>query len=161
MKKEKDMNENMAMNEGVQMMHREMTALQGEAPHGVGGLRVRQVSLESLSVLQMVGSPLAPVLNAALSGTPLGDAAPAVTAVDISVICWAHVEDADEVLRVALQCAPGFDEPARAAALPFVRAWSMELVGEVMQRILGDANRVAAAAFEARAPEYGDSKKNS
>lgn len=136
-----------------------MTALQGEHPSRVGEQTMRRVSLESISVLQMVGSPFAPVFNAALNGESI--ATPDVSAVDIAVFAWAHSAPEDDVLGVALECAPDFTTPAVRAAMKYVRGWSMDEVAEVVEYAMRDARAVAAATFDLAAPDYGhgDSKK--
>ena len=108
-----------------------MTALQGEHPHHVGERPMRRVSLESIGVLQMVGSPFAPVFNAALNGESI--ATPDVSAVDIAVFAWAHSAPEDDVLGVALECAPDFTTPAVRAAMKYVRGWSNEEVAAVVE----------------------------
>lgn len=142
-------------------VHNQLTALQGERPHRVGSKAMRRVSLESVSVLQLVGSPFAPVFNAALNGEKVGEA-PTATAVDIAVFAWAHSAPADEVLHTALTCAPGYAAPAVDAALRYIRDWSMEEVGAVVQFAMRDAVATSAANFDMAAPDYGggDSKKN-
>lgn len=138
-----------------------MTALQGEHPSRVGEQEMRRVSLESVSVLQMVGSPFAPVFNAALNGEAVTQ--PKATAVDIAVFAWAHSAPADEVLHTALQCAPDYSAPAMESAMKWVRGWSMEEVAAVLEYAMRDAQAVMAANFDAAAPNYGSAggvKKN-
>lgn len=130
-----------------------MTALQGEQPGKLGERVMRRVSLESISVLQMVGSPFAPVFNAALNGESIEP--PTTTAVDIAVFAWAHTAPEDEVLQTALQCAPDFTVPATRAAMQWVRNWSMEEVAAVIEYAMRDARAVAAANFDMAAPDYG------
>lgn len=130
-----------------------MTALQGERPHRVGERNVRRVSLESISVLQMVGSPFAPVFNAALNGETM--AMPAVSAVDIAVFAWAHSAPEDDVLGVALQCAPDYATPAVRAAMQYIRGWETGEVATVVEHAMMDARAVAAATFDLAAPDYG------
>ena len=130
-----------------------MTALQGEHPNRIGERSIRRVSLESISVLQMVGSPFAPVFNAALNGETADT--PQVGAVDIAVFVWAHSAPEDDVLGVALQCAPDFAQPAIRAAMQHVRGWSTDEVAEVVQYAMRDARGVLAASFDMAAPDYG------
>ena len=139
------------------------TALQGEAGHKLGGgHEMRRVSLESVSILQLVGSPFAPVFNAALNGEAVTET-PAATAVDIAVFAWAHSAPADDVLQVALMCTPGYAAPAVEAAMRYIRTWSVDEVGEVLRYVMADAQAVQAANFDMAAPSYGEknSKKNS
>lgn len=149
------------MNETERTIHNNMTALQGENAHKFGNVAMRRVSLESVSVLQLVGSPFAPVFNAALNGEALGEL-PKYTAVDIAVFAWAHSAPPDDVLEVALNCAPGYAAPAVQAAMQYVRAWSMDDIGRVVGYAMQDAKAVQAANFDMAAPDYGqrDSKKN-
>ena len=141
------------MNETERNVHNAMTARQGEQPSRVGKQNMRRVNLESISVLQMVGSPFAPVFNAALNGETYQ--APATTAVDIAIFAWAHSAPEDEVLQTALQCAPDFAVPATRAAMQWVRSWSMEEVAAVIEYAMRDAKAVAAANFDMAAPDYG------
>lgn len=147
------------MNETERETQNHMTALQGEHPHHVGERPMRRVSLESIGVLQMVGSPFAPVFNAALNGESI--ATPDVSAVDIAVFAWAHSAPEDDVLGVALECAPDFTTPAVRAAMKYVRGWSNEEVAAVVEYAMRDARAVAAASFDLEAPSYGpgDGKK--
>lgn len=141
------------MNETEREMHNHMTALQGENAGRVGEQIMRRVSLESVSVLQMVGSPFAPVFNAALNGETV--TAPEVSAVDIAVFAWVHSAPEDDVLGVALQCAPDYATPAIRAAMQYIRGWSMEEVAAVVEFAMRDARAVAAATFDLAAPDYG------
>ena len=130
-----------------------MTALQGEHPTRVGERSMRRVSLESISVLQMVGSPFAPCFNAALNGETISQ--PQVSAVDVAVFAWAHSAPEDDVLGVALQCAPDYATPAVRAAMQYVRGWSADEVAAVVEYAMRDARAVAAANFDMEAPDYG------
>ena len=103
--------------------------------------------------MQMVGSPFAPVFNAALNGETI--AAPEVSAVDIAVFAWIHSAPEDDVLQVALQCAPDFAAPAIRAAMKYIRGWSMEEVAKVVEYAMADARAVVAANFDMAAPDYG------
>jgi hypothetical protein len=148
------------MNETEREITNHMTALQGDHPHAVGGQQMRRVSLESVSAMQMVGSPFAPVFNAALNGETI--AAPEVSAVDIAVFAWVHSAPEDDVLQVVLQCAPDFAAPAIRAAMKYIRGWSMEEVAKVVEYAMADARAVVAATFDLEAPNYGgDGKKKS
>lgn len=146
-------NTHTTMNDTERNVHNTMTALQGEQPSRVGTQNMRRVNLESLSVLQMVGSPFAPVFNAALNGETI--APPTTTAVDIAVFAWAHSAPEDDVLQTALQCAPDYALPAMRAAMQWVRSWSMEEVAAVVEYAMRDARAVAAANFDMAAPDYG------
>lgn len=145
------------MNETEREAHNQMTALQGEHPTMVGKHAMRRVSLESISVLQMVGSPFAPVFNAALNGESVD--APQVSAVDLAVFAWAHSAAPDDVLGVALQCAPDFTGPAVRAAMQYIRGWSVDDVAAVVEYAMADARGVAAANFDMAAPDYGQGGK--
>lgn len=147
------------MNETERETHRYMTALQGETPHTNGTQSMRRVSLESLSVLQLVGSPFAPVFNAALNGEQAEP--PKVSAVDVAVFAWAHSAPADEVLTTALQCAPDYTAPAVRAALQHIRSWKPDEVATVVQYAMRDAQAVTATAFDAESPFAGGGKKKS
>ena len=141
------------MNDTERDTHNHMTALQGEQPHRIGRQQVRRVNLESISVLQMVGSPFAPVFNAALNGETFQ--APATTAVDIAIFAWAHTAPEDDVLQIALQCTPDYADAAIRAAMRHVRDWSMQEVAAVIEYAMHDAKAVAAANFDMAAPDYG------
>lgn len=141
------------MNEIERTVQNSMTALQGEQESRLGQQSMRRVSLESIGVMQMVGSPFAPVFNAALNGETIEP--PTTTAVDIAVFAWAHSAPPDEVLQVALQCAPDYALPATRAAMQYVRGWSMEEVGAVVEYAMRDAQAVVAANFDMASPDYG------
>lgn len=148
------------MNSTERELSNSLTALQGEQPSAVGEQKVRRVSIESVSVLQLVGSPFAPIFNAALNGETV-EQSPVATAVDIAVFAWAHSAPADDVLHTALTCAPGYAAPAVEAAMRWIREWRMEDVAKVVQLAMREAQAVAAANFDMAAPSYGaDGKKN-
>lgn len=149
------------MNETEREIQNHMTALQGEHPNKMGEHTMRRVSLESISAMQMVGSPFAPVFNAALNGETIST--PEVSAVDIAIFAWIHSAPEDDVLAVSLQCAPDFTTPATRAAMKHIRGWSMEEVAAVVEYAMRDARAVAAAGFDLAAPDYGhgDGKKKS
>jgi hypothetical protein len=134
-----------------------MTALQGENEHTVRGYKVRRVSMESLGVLQMVGSPFAGVFSAALAGQEPEPVQPGP--LDCAIFAWAHAEDADTVLDVAMDCAPGVAEPAMQAAMRFIRGWSVEEVGAVIRLAKGELDAVQAASYDMAAPELAGGKK--
>lgn len=134
-------------------MHNQMTALQGEQPTMVGKHAMRRVSLESISVLQMVGSPFASVFNAALNGERI--TAPSVNAMDLTIFAWCHSAPEDDVLQVALQCAPDFANPAIKAAMQYTRGWHVNDVASVVEYAMRDAQAVSAANFDMAAPDYG------
>lgn len=124
----------------------------------VGDMLVREACLESLSVLQLVGSPFAAVVNGMLNGkatAPAGE----VSMVDIAVMAWAHAAEAEDVLQVALQCAPGYAAPAVEAALRFVRGMSTADVQRIMEVLTRGMERIRAASFDAAAPEHGKGGK--
>lgn len=135
-----------------------ITALQGEMPHKVKDKTVRRLSMESLGVLQMIGSPFAAAFSAALNGQQPESAQP--SSLDAVLLAWVHAEDEDTVLEVALECAPGVTDPAIAAAMRFIRGWSVAEVAQVIQFALGDLTAVQAASYDMAAPNYGDTKKN-
>ncbi len=135
-----------------------MTAMQGTLPYCVRGYEVRKLSLETLIVLQMVGSPVAPVISAAMNGkkpSPLND----LQMVDCVVIVWALTENPDDVLRVAHECAPGFAAPATTAAVQFTRGWSPDDVAAVINYVTEDLKATQAAAYDAEVPDMGGGKK--
>ncbi len=136
-----------------------MTALQGEVPHRVGEMNVRRLSIETLGVLQLVGSPFAAVFSAALRGQPA--AMPEVGAADIAVMAWVHAADAEEVLATALECSPGANAPAMAAALRFARGAGVPSALQVMRCVMSDLDALEASNFDMAAPELpGGAKKN-
>lgn len=136
-----------------------LTALQGESPHKVGGWSVRRLSIETLGVLQLVGSPFAAVFSAALRGR--STTMPEVGAADIAVMAWVHAADADEVLSTALECSPGANAPAMAAALRFARGAGVPSALRIMQCVMSDIDALEASNFDMAAPEMpGGAKKN-
>lgn len=135
-----------------------LTALQGEKPCLVAGHRVRRVSIETLGVLQLIGSPFAAAFNGALDNkrTPLPSSGP----LDIAVMAWVHAEDPDKVLDVALQCAPGAEEPAYRAALQFTREWSIQSMYDLLGYATSELTALRASGFDVAAPELpGATKK--
>lgn len=134
-----------------------LTALQGEQPNKIGDREIRRVSLETVSILQLVGSPFAPVFNAAMNNEEA--IMPKVTPVDVAVLAWIHGGDPDEVLNIALQCAPDFATPAIRAALQFVRKWSPEDMARVVEYAIADTRAIKAASFDVAAPDYPGVKK--
>lgn len=131
----------------------EMTAMAGDAPHRVNGRLLRRLSFESLGVLQMVGNPLAEAVRRALNGGE--PTLPEMSALDLAVLVWAHAEDPDRVLQVALECSPVHPLPAREAALRFTRGWSLADIPLCTRAIMEDLTSDRAAAFRASAPETG------
>lgn len=158
------------MDENTRTVTNHMTALQGEHPHTltptpipaaelVRGYHVRRVSIESLAVLQLVGSPYAAAYTAALNGEQAKQVRPGPA--DTAIFVWAHAEDPDKVLEIATQCTPEFADDAKVAALRFVRGWSIADASKVAAIAMGEATALQAAAFESEAPDYGQgTKKN-
>lgn len=138
----------------------EQTAFLGETPATVAGAgKLRRISAESLSVLQMVGSPFASVFSASMRGEQPEEIHPSIN--DICVFIWAHAEDADEVLDTALQCRPDCPTAAIRAAIRFCRQFELQDLGPLTQHIVGEALRLrAAASFDAKAPDIGAKKKH-
>lgn len=150
---------NTTMNETERELTNHMTAMQGEAPKTVNGHNVRRVDIESLSVLQLVGSPFAATFTAALNGAEVP--AMATGPLDIAMLTWVHAEDPDTVLRTALQCAPGMAEPAQEAALRFVRGWEVTAMLEVIAYAMDEKKALQASRFNMEAPDFGGgAKKN-
>lgn len=147
------MRKEMSMNETERAVINSMTAVQGELPNRVGGHDLRRVSLESISVLQLVGSPFAPVFNAALNG----ETVPPVKAdaVALAVFAWVHSAPADDVLHTALECTADYNAPAVEAAMRWIRGWTVEEVGAVVEAAMQDAKAVEAANFDMAAPSLG------
>ena len=141
------------MNKEERELTNHLTALRGELEPMVNGFAVRRVSMESLGVLQMIGSPYAAAFGAALAGQTPERVTPGP--VDSVLLAWVHAEDADRVLEVALDCAPGLAEPAVAAALRFIRGWKVEDVAAVIRYAMGDLAGVEAASYDMAAPELG------
>ena len=138
----------------------EQTAIIGETPATITDIgKVRRVSIDSISVLQMVGSPFASVFASSIRGEDAEEIKPSMT--DICVFIWAHCADPDEVLDIALQCRPDCPTEAVRAAVKHCRAYSLSDLSPIVNHILYEAVRLrAAASFEARAPELGTKKKS-
>ena len=149
------------MNENERVLTNHMTALQGEKPYTVEGHGVRRLGVESLSVLEMLGHPLAAPCVAVLNKKQ--PVMPELGMTDVAVLVWVLAEDPDEVLRVAMDCAPGFADPARAAALRFLRGWSCETITQAAALPLAEVKALAAAMYNQAAPGAGSAagaKKN-
>ena len=144
------------MNDTQRDIKNHMTALQGENEHTVNGYKVRRLSMESLGVLQMIGSPFAAAFGAALAGQEPERVQPGP--LDSILLAWVHAEDADKVLEVAMDCAPGLAEPAVQAAMRFIRGWQVEDVAKVIKLAMGELAAVQAASYDMAAPEYGGKK---
>lgn len=154
----------MVMDNDDRMRRNAETALQGERERVIGGVAVRPVSVESLSVLEMIGSPLVASIGAAVNGEPDpyggadGRMQPGrVQMVDVLVFAWVHVADQDEVLRVALGCRSGLSDLAVEAALRWSRGVSMAEINAACNSMLQDVEALKAAAFE---PVDSPGKKN-
>lgn len=136
-----------------------MTALQGEQPCLINGHRVRRMSMESVGVLQLVGSPFAMAATQAMDGKR--PEAPAVGGLDAAIVLWAHAEDPDTVLEIAADCAPGFSRPATMAALRFVRGWSVQDAEEALAYAMREITAIRAANYDMAPPDLGGrGKKN-
>lgn len=128
------------------------TALRGEHGYSVQGLKIRQISAESVGILQLLGHPLYRVYeaagrNAALPETQLG-------VLDLMLFVWVHSAPADDVLETALQCSRVDNSAAVRAACKYLRGTQPAALSDAVQRIVADgATRLAAAAFDARDPQ--------
>lgn len=153
----------MTENERYEVNH--LTAVQGEMPCKIGGREARHLTLETISVLDMAGSPVAAPIRAALNGVAMGEAAaaPEVHPHDLAVLAWAFCAPEDTVLGVALRCSAEYTAPAVEAALRYTRGWSLSEIGDVMPHVAREVKALQAAFFESGAPEHGErgSKKNS
>lgn len=149
------------MNEQTRNDVNHLTAMAGESTTRIGGHAARHLTLETISVLDMCGSPIAAPITAALNGRTESDA-PAIRPHDVAVLAWAFCAPEDDVLAVALGCTPRFNEPAVKAALQFTRGWSLEDMRAVVPHVEAEVRSLAAAFFESAAPDYGEpeSKKN-
>lgn len=138
-----------------------LTAMAGEAPVTLAGHPARHITLETISVLDMCGSPIAAPVTAALNGKA-EVAATTFRPHDVAVLAWAFCAPEDEVLEVALSCTPSFSEPAVKAALQFTRAWSLAELRSIIPHVEAEVRSLGAAFFESAAPDYGvpDAKKN-
>lgn len=149
------------MNENERVLTNHMTALQGEQPYTVEGHDVRRLGVESLSVLEMIGHPLAKPCVAVLNKRE--PVIPDLGVLDVAVLVWVLSEDPDEVLRVAMECAPDFSDPARTAALRFLRGWSPAAITQAAALPLAEVKALAAAMYSQAVPgasPAADAKKN-
>lgn len=130
-----------------------VTAVQGEAPVRMAGHEARHLSMETVAVLDMVDSPVAAPLRAALNGAGGGEAPGVMRAYDLAVLAWVFCAPEDDVLGVALMCSPGYNVPAVKAALQYTRGWSVAEVSAVVQHLAAEMKALRAAVFESAAPE--------
>lgn len=136
----------------------EATALRGDAPYMLGNLAVRRLSVESLGVLERIGSPLAAQFVAGINRAEAAAVSPGTN--DILKFIWAHAEAPDTVLGLALQCSPAYTAPVDEAALLFARhhLTSPEQLGEAVRYIMATDEELKAASFQAHAPEVSGGK---
>lgn len=159
------------MNETERQALNEHTAIAGangtqvEGLGSGGGLRLRAINMENLSVLELIGHPVARAMHAVMRG----EKAPQVemSLVDLNEFLWVLGADEQAVLDTALRCTPDAKLPATKAALEFVRSLGPMTpeMSDALSRAVGTAGlevkRVQAATFEADVPaELGGSKKN-
>lgn len=138
-----------------------LTAMAGETTARIAGHPARHITLETISVLDMCGSPIAAPISAALNGRQ-EQAAPTFRPHDVAVLAWAFCAPEDDVLAVALACTPAYKDPAVKAALQFTRGWTFADMRAVVPYVEAEIRGLAAAFFESAAPNYGetDAKKN-
>lgn len=149
------------MNEQERNEVNHLTAMAGESPACIGGHVARHITLETISVLDMCGSPVAAPIRGALNGVTV-DAAPSIRLHDLAVLAWAFCAPEDDVLTTALECTPSYNVPAVKAALKFTRAWQPSDLKGILVHVEGEIRALQAAFFESAAPDYGqkDAKKN-
>lgn len=149
------------MNEQTRNEVNHLTAMAGESSTRIAGHTARHLTLETISVLDMCGSPIAAPITAALNGRTEAEA-PAIRPQDVAVLAWAFCAPEDDVLATALSCTPRFNEPAVKAALLFTRGWSVADMRAVVPHVEAEVRALGAAFFESAAPDYGvpDAKKN-
>lgn len=148
------------MNEVERNEVNHLTALRGEQLGKIGGHDARHLTLETISVLDMCGSPVAVPIRAALNGTADAGAVRELRAYDLALLAWAFCAPEDEVLEVALDCTPAYSDPAIKAALKFTRGWQLADFRGVVPHVEAEMKALRAAFFEAAAPDYGgDSSK--
>ncbi len=124
-----------------------MTTLRGEEPRDFGGFKLRPVSVESLSILSMIGSPFARAVTDSLLGG--GDREPApVSLADVVLFAWVHAADPDEVLRLALGCRVGVSDVVTESALRWSRGLKMEDLVAAVKSLTEDQAAIRAASFE-------------
>lgn len=129
----------------------EVTSMEHDTPTVVGPqLKLRHISIEALTVLEMIGHPVATAMHAAMRGEQVP--ALELKVQDITELAWVLGDDPDVVLSVALSCTPSAKRPAVEAAVKFTRPFQ-DLQGW-MEQVAGvaglDAQKVAAAQFEAK-----------
>ena len=149
------------MNEQERNEVNHLTAMQGETTGCIGGHAARHITIETISVLDMCGSPIAAPIRAALNGQADG-AVQEIQPHDLAVLAWAFCAPEDEVLATALECTPAYKVPAVSAALRWTRGWTLADMRGVLPHVEAEMRALRAAFFESAAPDYGvkDTKKN-
>lgn len=149
------------MNEQERNEVNHLTAMAGESPARVGGYVARHITLETISVLDMCGSPIAAPIRGALNGVT-AETALSVRPHDLAVLAWAFCAPEDEVLATALECTPAYNVPAVKAALKWTRGWQLADLKDILPHVESEVRALQAAFFESAAPDYGvkDAKKN-
>lgn len=148
------------MNEETRNEINHMTAMAGESAARIGGHAARHITLETISVLDMCGSPIAAPIRFALNGQA-AEGIPVFRMHDLAVLAWAFCAPEDEVLEVALGCTPAYNEPAVKAALKWTRGWQLGDLKGIIPHVEAEMRGLQAAFFESAAPDYGvkDAKK--
>lgn len=138
-----------------------LTAMAGECPACIGSLPARHITIETISVLDMCGSPIAAPIRAALNGHA-AEGAPVFRMHDLAVLAWAFCAPEDEVLATALDCTPAYNAPAVQAALKWARGCQLSDLKGILPHVEAEMRALQAAFFESAAPDYGgkDAKKN-
>lgn len=148
------------MNEETRNEINHMTAMAGENTARIGGHAARHITLETISVLDMCGSPIAAQVRGALNGKVV-EMTQEIRLHDLAVLAWAFCAPEDEVLEVALDCTPAYNVPAVKAALKWTRGWQLGDLKGIISHVEAEARGLKAAFFESAAPDYGvkDAKK--
>lgn len=149
------------MNEQERNEVNHLTAMQGETTGCIGGHAARHITIETISVLDMCGSPIAAPIRAALNGQA-AEGAPVFRMHDLAILAWAFCAPEDEVLATALDCTPAYNAPAVQAALKWARGCQLSDLKGILPHVEAEMRALQAAFFESAAPDYGvkDAKKN-
>ena len=129
--------------------------LEGSAPATVAGLAIRPLTLSTITVLELLGNPLAASVTAGESG---GLNKLSLSMYQLSEVVWVHSADEAAVRTLALAYAWRPDE-LRAAVLEHVSGIGMEDLVHVMAFITGEREACSAASVHLL-PQEGEPSKN-
>ena len=119
-------------------------------PEIVPGIRIRKISLQSLSMLTRIGSPIADLKKAASAGTE------DFSVPDIAEFIFIHAADPELVRRCVYTAR--FELASKADE--FCAAIPPDKIPEILAAIMGDAQAIRAAQASAIPDASASSSKN-